>query len=142
MSETKSKPIRLVSWEDLFINILFSWIGKRILDFIWENARIRIKFVGETHILRYLFVMFGEDALLFIFGWLIGIPYEMKEISRPQDMTESEFRTLIQRFLILHMRYHEYMGNRPCRVCPVILFHEKVLKKYVLDQNLYPSFVY
>jgi hypothetical protein len=131
MSETKPQPTRLASWEDVFITIVLSWMGTKILDFLWKVFRTRIRFVGEAHVGRYLFVMFGEDALLFIFGWWIGVPYETRKITKPQDVTESEFDDRLLRFLLFHMRYHDYIGNRPCRVCPIIYFYRNDLEKYI-----------
>jgi len=135
MSRMKSSFIRMVSWEDLFLSILLSWLGKKLLDYVWEKGKIRIRLEGETHLARYLFVMFGEDALLFVFGWLIGIPYQTQDVSRPQDVTDTEFHDSLLRFLILHRRYHDYVRNRSCRVCPVILFSKNSFKNTFSTQT-------
>jgi hypothetical protein len=135
MSETERKPIRLVSWEDVFIDIVLAWMGAKILDILWQKFKKRIKVVGETHLGRYLFVMFGETFLLFLVGWLIGVPSETKRITKPENMTESEFDDLLQRLLMLHKRYHEFVGKRPCRVCLIIFFYRDDLENRISTRS-------
>ena len=127
------KPIRLASWEDAFIGLLLTWMGTKILDFLWGKVRTRVRFVGETHVGRYLFVMFGENLLFGMFGWLMGFD--------PKNTTESEFNDFLLRFVRLHKRYHDYIGNRPCRVCPTIAFCENAMRKHAQGSNLLPFLV-
>lgn len=130
MSEEKSKLIRMVSFEDLFL-ILLSWVAKKFLDFLWAKGKARIRFEGKTHFGRYLFVMFGENVLMFMFGWLL-------DSSKSTDSSES--RELFRRFLRLHKRYHQFKGDRLCCVCYNVIFFRSFLEKYVSDSRLYPPF--
>lgn len=104
---------------------------KKILDFLWKKARLRLRIEGKTHIGRYLFVMFGETILQFMFGWLLGAP---------ENADISEYQESIKRFLRLHRRHHQFVGNKPCSLCYVIAYYSTPLRKFVVDPKLYPPF--
>jgi len=99
---------------------------KKVLDFLWEKAKVRIRLEGRTHFGRYLFVMFGDQILLFMYGWLLSS--FAKARSKPQYM--SECQELLVRFQRLHIRYHQFIGRKPCRVCYAIILLDKYLKEY------------
>jgi hypothetical protein len=138
MSEIK--PIRSISWKDPIINFALGYIGGKILDFLWKEFRTRIRFVGKTHMGRYLFFMFGDIYLSYMVGYLIGFPFKTEKITKPQDMTESEFNRKLLRLVMLHKRYHDYVGKKPCSVCPVIYFYRNDLEKHIarLAHENYP----
>jgi hypothetical protein len=131
ISEMKSKTVRIASWQDIFITILAGWIGKRILDFMWEKSKAKLKFEGKTRIRNRIFVMFGVDILMIMFDWLLYIP-------RKEDV--SEYRDSLKRFLRLHERYHRLAGNQLCCVCLNVGLFQLHFKNYVSEPNLYPPF--
>ena len=132
MSEIRPRFIRMIPLRDIFL-IFFSWVVKQFLDFVWKKAKIRLRFEGRTHIGRYLFVMFGVDLLMFMFGWILYIP---------EDEQVIEYQELVRRLLKLHRRYHQFVGKKPCCVCLNIIFFGEHLEKYVSDLKLYPPFTF
>jgi len=122
----------MISLRDIFL-IFFSWVVKKLLDFIWKKAKIRLKIEGRTHIGRYLFVMFGVDLLMFMFGWILYIPKDEEVI---------EYQESVRRLLKLHSRHHQFAGKKPCCVCLSTIFFREHLEKYVPDLELYPPFTF
>lgn len=127
----KSKTIRMASWQDIVISIILTWIGKRILDFLWEKTVGKLKFEGQTRIRNRIFVMFGVDILMFLFNWHLYTP-------REEDV--SEYRDLLRRFLRIHQRYHQLAGNQLCCVCLNVGLFQFHFRNYVSEPNLYPPF--
>jgi len=120
----------MVSLRDILIGGIISWFIKKLLDFLWEKGK-RVRFEGKTHIGHYLFVMFGERFLLFMFGWLLGTP---------EGVEETEIQDLVIRIVKLHRRFHQFVGNEPCSVCDVVACYRGLLEKMVSDPELYPPF--
>lgn len=133
MSRDRLRPTRTISWQDEAIMILVRWIGNRLFDFFWGKIKTRLKFEGKTHFRHRIFVMFGNDLLMFILGWILYVPTEENTTS---------YREELSRFLKLHRRYHQLGGNRnrPCCVCLNINFFKPHFERYVSEPKLYPPF--
>lgn len=132
MTKTESKPIRTISWIDEIIKfIIFQLILRKIIDFLWKRARIKLTFEGQIHFARRLFVKFGIPILSFMFGFLAYIP-EAKDAH--------EYSDSLKRFLRLHRRYHQFTENKTCNVCFLISITKFHFQKYVSDPKLYPPF--
>jgi hypothetical protein len=116
----------MVSYEDFYL-IILSWIVHKLLDFFWERNRAKLRFKGDTHFKRYLFVMFGEQLLMFMFGWLLGTP---------EDTEASEFQESVKGFAKLHRRYHEFIGNKRCAACYGIYWNYFLFERIVSNRGL------
>jgi hypothetical protein len=127
----KSKRIRMASWQDEAIQILIQWIGRKILDFLWEKSKAKLKLEGRTRIRHRILVMFGVDILMIMFNLLLYIP-------RKEGV--SEYQDLLRTFLRLHVRYHQLVGNQLCCVCVNIGLFKPYFKHYVSERKLYPPF--
>jgi hypothetical protein len=127
MASAEDKPFRTLSWQDLAISIVSTWLGEKVLDFLLKKIRLKITLEGKSHFKRYLFVMFGNQLLMFIFGWLLG---------SPKDTESSEFGESVDRFLKLHRRYHQFAGRRPCSACYAIYWNRLLFEKFVPDPKI------
>ena len=132
MLKTKPRLIRMVSLSDILIGGILSWFIRKIFDFLWEKAKPRLELEGKTHIGRYLFVMFGAYLFNFMFGYMFYIPKDEEVVI--------EYQILVRRVLKLHRRYHQFVGNKPCSTCLLIVACKQHLDKYVSDPNQYPPF--
>lgn len=57
----------------------------------------------------------------------------------PKAVNPLAQRTL-RNTLIIHKRYHRYVGIEPCNLCYRIMGRAANLRKYVPEQDLYPPF--
>lgn len=133
MSKVKSRPTRTFSWQDEAIKILMQFIGNRILEFLWEKIKARLKFEGKNSFRHRMFVMFGNNLLMFLLGWILYVPTEENT---------AEYREQLSRFLKFHRRYHQLGGNRDklCCICLNIDFFKPFFERYVSEPKLYPPF--
>jgi hypothetical protein len=131
MSKAKSRPIRAISWHDEVLRFIMQWIAKRILDFLWERTKEKLKFEGQIRFRHRIFVMFGVDFLMIMFNLLIYVP---------EEKHASDYQDLLRRFLRLHSRYHQLAGNEACCICLNVNLVKSHFQKYVPDPKLYPPF--
>jgi hypothetical protein len=123
------RTYQLVSRDILLFALspIWAWIVRKLLDFIWERNKTRLRLEGKTHFSRYLFAMFGDELLLFLFGWLLGTP---------ENVEMSEFQESVQRFARLHKKYHQLVGSKPCSVCYSIYWNRMLFERMVSNFEL------
>jgi hypothetical protein len=131
MSKAKSKPTRTILWEEEILKYFVLLLVGKLLNFLWKRAKAKVRFEGQVHFTRRVFVMFGVPYLSFMFGSLM-------RISEPKDA--QEYSDLLKRFLRLHVRYHQLTGRRTCNVCFLVAHYRGHFQKYVLESKLYPPF--
>lgn len=124
----KSKTLKMVSWEEIFIGGLINFVLDRVLGFLWRKGKETVKFEEETHVRARLAVIFIRYMLPSTFNLLLYKPQE----------NLLDYQDSLRRFLRLHARYHELTGTQPCNMCYPIDVMKWHFQKYVPDDKLYP----
>jgi hypothetical protein len=131
MSKAVPKVTRTISWDEEFIKfIVFNIFITRILAFVIKRLKLKIRLEGKSHFRQRMFVIFGVDLLMFLFGSLAFVPQKGEEV---------EYSDFLKRFLKLHNRYHQLAGNDICCVCLNIGLVQPHFMKYVPESKLYPD---
>lgn len=112
MSKMKLALLRMVSFWDIIIGGIISWVIKKFLDFIWIKSKPRLRFEGGTHIDYF---SFGLDRIRESTFSHVYMPFLIKrkqaflQLGKKQTFTIPEgIREYIRDCLIGHRRLHEY----------------------------------
>lgn len=82
----KSKTLKMVSWEEIFIGGLINFVLDRVLGFLWRKGKETVKFEEETHVRARLAVIFIRYMLPSTFNLLLYKP--LREFARLSRQSE------------------------------------------------------
>jgi hypothetical protein len=147
--EEEIKPARMISWSDLAIEIFFTWLGTKVLDFIWKKAKANVKLEGKTHFTFYFIRTVGEGMNLYASLVLRTVirGYQRAESSLGKDTTQyKELKYGIRGALGVHLSVHQYSARarlppkRACFLCSLISKNKKILQYFEPEPRYYPPY--
>ena len=143
--EEEIKPARMISWSDLAIEIFLTWLGTKVLDFIWKKAKANVKLEGKTHFTFYFIRTVGEGMNLYASLVLRTVirGYQRVESSLGKDTTQyKELKYGIRGALGVHLSVHQYRlpSKRACYLCSLISKNKKILQYFEPEPRYYPPY--
>jgi len=139
MLKIKSTFTRMLSLWD----ILLTWIITKMLDYLIERTRGKVKFEGEVHFFNYLLLKLGQ--IVEFYSLFVALPYVIS-FNRPEEvesMRSSQFfTTALTGYLLNHRRLHRYgvLKTKSCKSCGIIAENKDLLQTFVSSPKLYPPF--
>ena len=125
MRRKKLSVALFVTLEQILL-IIYAWIMERILDFVWNRFKSRIRFKARLGSMRVGYLSFLEAYVRLV----IGLYVTSKEPSR---FEKTLYSRPIRFCLLLHKRIHKISGKKKCRVCPVIEAKRHDIELYGFD---------
>jgi hypothetical protein len=127
----------MVSFEELALSIFLSWLGKRVLDYLWEKGKTKIRFEGESHVRFYFGLLYTQLVL----GSVLEVLAINTELGLPSFSLKNDTTLiLLEKALSAHKQYHNVLGIKPCANCKAIINIKKSLQEHISDPELYPPF--
>ena len=124
-------PIK-ISWYDVLITSIVSWMFKKLLDFIFERAKHSfIRSINLLDLLRDTGVSLMNFALDV---WGEDLPYFYKI----EPITRGVLNGLVE----VHEQRHkkDFIDPTTCKVCQLITKHKTGFKQIFPERILFPPF--
>lgn len=143
MPKASYRLTRFISWWDILIGGIISWIIKRILDFLFERASKRVRKVDRDslyHSLSGFWSFLIESYITFFMVSYSSIYEEEFVLSNPS--LRVIFTENLRGILRLHRFLHrtKRVKEESCKVCLIIAKRREYFQKMVLSKRLYPPF--
>lgn len=132
MAKRRSRFVLMVTLGEMILN----WIVTQILDFIWKQARTRLK---RKNPFRNLLKDFYQRSIYITFWYLATL----REQNLPMTpFFIAAFANVFLPALIAHQRMHRrgILSAKSCPSCRIITQNIEFLEKFVSDRELYPPF--